>query len=47
VDKIWLYGDDAESIRRSIGIGRMGIMPRIQDRLDDTQIQMLIAWLSE
>ncbi len=47
VDEVWLYGGDVESIRQSISTGRMGVMPRFQDRLDDTQIRMLIAWLSE
>ena len=41
----WLYGGDEEGIAHSIGIGRIGIMPAFQDRLDDTQIRMLVAWL--
>jgi len=42
----WLYGGDEENITHSIGIGRNGIMPAFQDRLDDTQIRMLVAWLT-
>lgn len=47
VDEVWLYGGDAQAIEVSIAIGRMGVMPPFNDRLDDTQIRMLIAWLSE
>ncbi len=47
IDDVWLYGGDAQSIEHSIAIGRTGIMPAFDDRLDDTQIRMLIAWLSQ
>ena len=47
IDDVWLYGGDAQSIEHSIGIGRTGIMPAFDDRLDDTQIKMLTAWLSQ
>lgn len=43
----WLYGGDPENLAHSIGIGRSGIMPGFQDRLDDAQIKMLVAWLSK
>jgi cytochrome c oxidase cbb3-type subunit 3 len=43
----WLYGGSAEDVAYSIGVGRSGIMPGFADRLDDAQIKMLIAWLSD
>jgi len=42
----WLYGGTKQDIAHSIGIGRSGVMPAFQDRLDDAQIRMLVAWLS-
>jgi len=42
----WLYGSAEQDSAHSIGDGRYGIMPAFQDRLDDTQIRMLVAWLS-
>ncbi len=47
VDDVWLYGGDVTAIQSSIANGRSGLMPNFQDRLDDAQIRMLIAWLSE
>jgi cytochrome c oxidase cbb3-type subunit 3 len=47
VDEVWLYGDDPQSLRHSIGIGRTGIMPAFGQRLDDTQIRLLVAWLTQ
>lgn len=46
VDDIWLYGGDAESLRHSIAVGRTGVMPPFAGRLDDTQVRMLVAWLT-
>ena len=45
-DDIWLYGNSNESIVNTIANGRSGVMPSFQQRLDDTQIRMLVAWLS-
>ena len=42
---IWLYGGSRESIVESIANGRTGVMPAFNDRLDDTQIHLLVAWL--
>jgi cytochrome c oxidase cbb3-type subunit 3 len=42
----WLYGSAEQDVAHSIGVGRNGIMPAFQERLDDTQIRMLVAWLS-
>lgn len=41
----WLYGGDRDAIIESIGAGRTGVMPSFGGRLDETQIQMLIAWI--
>ncbi|MFQ6006440.1 MAG: cytochrome-c oxidase, cbb3-type subunit III [Woeseia sp.] len=45
-DGIWLYGGSIEDIERSIALGRAGFMPAFEDRLDDAQIRMLLAWLT-
>jgi cytochrome c oxidase cbb3-type subunit 3 len=45
-DSAWLYGNDAAAITHSIAEGRTGHMPAFNDRLDDVQIRMLVAWLS-
>lgn len=42
---LWLYGGDYDSIYASIADGRGGEMPRFRDRLDDTQVKLLTAWL--
>ena len=42
---IWLYGKDAKNMRTSIKHGRNGVMPAWKDRLDETQIHLLAAWL--
>ena len=44
-DDDWLYGGDVQTIRQTIRGGRMGVMPAFGDRLDDTQIRLLVAWL--
>lgn len=46
VDDVWLYGDSEADLRHSIGVGRNGVMPAFGSRLDDTQIRMLVAWLT-
>jgi cytochrome c oxidase cbb3-type subunit 3 len=46
VDDVWLYGSDNEALFSSIAIGRAGEMPAFADRLDDTQIRLLIALLT-
>ena len=44
-DEIWLYGGSDSALYTSIASGRQGVMPAFGDRLDATQIRMLIAWL--
>jgi cytochrome c oxidase cbb3-type subunit 3 len=44
-DDVWLYGDDETAIRQSIAQGRTGQMPAYGDRLDSTQIKLLVALL--
>ena len=42
----WLYGGLLRDIERTISYGRHGHMPAFGERLDDTQIRMLVAWLT-
>lgn len=44
-DDTWLYGGDRAAIRQSIELGRAGEMPAFAERLDDTQIKLLVALL--
>jgi len=46
VDDVWLYGGDVETIRTTLREGRNGRMPAFGDKLDDTQIRLLVAWLT-
>lgn len=46
VDDVWLYGGSKEDVMQSIAAGRTGFMPAFGERLDDTQIRMLLAWLT-
>ena len=46
VDDIWLYGNSSEALVHSIAIGRTGVMPAFGDRLDDTQVKLLVALLT-
>lgn len=46
VDEVWLYGSSIEDIGTTISFGRAGSMPAFGDRLDDTQVRMLVAWLT-
>jgi len=45
-DDIWLYGGDDVSVQFSIANGRLGEMPAFEERLDDTQIRLLVALLT-
>lgn len=45
VDDIWLYGDSDEVLTTTLIAGRNGHMPAFEQRLDDTQVRMLVAWL--
>lgn len=46
VDDVWLYGDSDAALYESIAVGRYGQMPAFASRLDDTQLRLLVAWLS-
>ncbi len=46
-DDIWLYGDSDAAIHASIADGRFGDMPAFGDRLDETQIRLLVALLTK
>jgi len=46
VDDIWLYGGSEEALLHSIAYGRSGEMPAFNERLDDTQIRLLLALLT-
>lgn len=45
-DDDWLYGGDRASVLASITAGRAGVMPAFNDRLNDAQIRLLVAWLT-
>ena len=45
-DDDWLYGSDIDTIRTTIISGRNGQMPAFNDILDDTQVRLLVAWLT-
>lgn len=45
-DDVYLYGRDIDAIRHSIAVGRNGQMPAFGERLDDTQIRLLVALLT-
>ena len=46
VDDDWLYGNSEEALQYSIAVGRTGEMPAFNDRLDDTQVRLLVMLLS-
>lgn len=46
VDDVWLYGNNDEAVLESIANGRSGEMPAFGERLDDTQIRLLVAMLT-
>jgi len=45
-DETWLYGGNIEAVTESIANGRFGVMPAFGERLDDTQIKLLVALLT-
>ena len=45
-DPIWTYGGERTELIESIANGRSGTMPSFAGRLDDTQVQLLTAWLT-
>ncbi len=45
-DDVWLYGNSDAALHESIAVGRNGVMPAFEGRLDDTQIRLLLAWLT-
>ncbi len=47
IDQVSLYGNDGDAIKHSIAMGRSGQMPAFGKRLDDTQIRLLVALLSQ
>ena len=46
VDDVWLYGNSDKALQESIANGRSGEMPAFGERLDDTQIRLLVALLT-
>ena len=44
-DRIWIYGGNSDALRNTIANGRNGVMPSFQNRLDDAQVRLLVAWL--
>jgi cytochrome c oxidase cbb3-type subunit 3 len=44
-DPEWLYGGSLDDVRASIAEGRNGQMPAFGERLDETQVKLLAAWL--
>lgn len=45
IDDVWLYGDSDADLQYSIAVGRNGEMPAFGERLDDTQVRLLLALL--
>ncbi len=45
IDDVWLYGNSREALIHSVAIGRGGVMPAFGERLDDTQVKLLVALL--
>jgi cytochrome c oxidase cbb3-type subunit 3 len=45
IDDVWLYGDSREALTHSVANGRTGVMPAFGERLDDTQVKLLVALL--
>jgi cytochrome c oxidase cbb3-type subunit 3 len=45
-DPIWTYGGGRAEVIASIANGRNGTMPAFGERLDDTQVRLLTAWLA-
>lgn len=47
VDDVWLYGNSDAVLQSTIANGRSGEMPAFGERLDETQIRLLVALLSQ
>ncbi len=47
VDDVWLYGNSREALIHSVAVGRAGVMPPFGERLDDTQLKLLVALLTQ
>lgn len=45
-DDVWLYGNTDAQLTTTIKQGRNGVMPSFKSRLDDTEVHMLLAWLT-
>ena len=45
-DEIWLYGNSVDVLQHTIATGRNGEMPSFAERLDDTQIRLLVMLLA-
>jgi cytochrome c oxidase cbb3-type subunit 3 len=45
-NEAWLYGDSDAILTETITHGRSGTMPAFQNRLNDVQIRLLVAWLT-
>jgi cytochrome c oxidase cbb3-type subunit 3 len=46
-DGSWLYGGSTLDVRKSIALGRSGVMPSFGARLEPAQIKMLVALLEQ
>ena len=44
---IHLYGNDCASVKYTIAQGRFGEMPAFETLLDDTEIKLLVAWITK
>jgi cytochrome c oxidase cbb3-type subunit 3 len=42
---LWLYGGSAEQIAHTLRIGRNGVMPAFEDRLDEDKIHLVAAYI--
>lgn len=45
-DSSWLYGAERTAVMTSIADGRNGLMPAFANRLDETEIRLLVAMLA-
>jgi cytochrome c oxidase cbb3-type subunit 3 len=46
-DGSWLYGGSTLDVRKSVALGRNGVMPSFAGRLEPAQIKMLVALLEQ
>lgn len=44
-DRIWLHGGSAEAVRRTIALGRNGVMPAHGERLGETRVKLTAAYV--